>query len=250
MKLVSNRINLGLAAIAASTSIFATTGVIAYASPTPKETLFCTNLPADISKINANINNLTGKLSTAQSNRLKNLNSNWAKVDQTLADDRTKWASDRQTQFTKLESKATTAAEKAAVSAFETTITAAIKARESANDAAIASYRSAVSSLVSNKQSSTNGQVTAFVNAVGATEAAATAACQANPSDTSIRTTFQSALRSARLTYISNRSGDSSISAQIKALAATRDAAIKANNAAFRAAQTAAEKALKAAFST
>ncbi|HVO86803.1 MAG TPA: hypothetical protein VMT23_03760 [Candidatus Binatia bacterium] len=249
MKPITNRLFAPLAVLVASLPLLAMASP-ASALSVAGQTPFCANLPTTISTINSNIASLTGKLNTAQSSRLSTLNDRWAKADQTLTTSRAGWAAARQTQFAKLEAKATTDAQKAAVTTFESTITTAINTRESANDAARATYRSGVTSLVNTKQSTTNGQVTTFTDAVNAAEAAATAGCQSSPSSATNRTTFQAALKSARTTYSGDRTGDSNIATQVKALAQTRDAAIAANDATFKAAASAAETALKAAFSS
>jgi len=251
MKLISNKLAAALAAVSISSPVFALGASVTSALSTTassRETSFCTELPTTINTVNSNISKLTGKLNTAQATRLSNLNSRWTKADQTLAADRSQWAADRQAQFTKLEAKATTDSQKAAVSTFESTITSAINTRELANDAARATYRTAVTNLVSTKQSGTNGQVAAFTSSVNSAESTATAGCQANPSSAANRTTFQTALRTARTTYISYRNSDNNIASQVKALAQTRDTAIQTNDSTFKAAAAAAETALKAAF--
>ena len=236
-----NKIGLALSA-GLTLAVFSSSLTLAASTP------FCTNLSTTISTVNTNITNLTAKLTTAQTDRLAKLNSNWAKDDQTLATDRANWAAQRQTEFSKLSAKATTSAEQSAVATFGSTITTAIATRESANDSARATYRTAVTNLVTAQQSTVNGQAAAFKTTVEAAESTASDNCVTRPTDTTIRTTFQAALKSARTTYVGYRTSDGGLSTQVKALAATRDAAIKANDATFTVAQTAAETALKAAF--
>jgi hypothetical protein len=238
---------LALAAVPVSLSASMVTAIDkpAAQSSTARTSEFCTNLPATISRVNSNMGSLQSKLDTAWNNRNTQISSNDAKWDQALAADQAKWAAQRQTQFSELQAKATTDAQKAAVQTYITTLTNAISTRESANAAARTTFRDGLTNLLTTQRSNITSQVATFTDAVNAAEAAAQSACA---SDASPRTTFISAMKSARQAFETDRKGDSSLGTQVKALAATRDAAIKANNTAFKNTATAAATALKAAF--
>ncbi len=84
-------------------------------SPTAKESLFCTNLPTLTTKVTTDINNLKAKITDAQAKRDQQLAANRAKWDQEITASRAKWDSQRQSDFAKLEAKAKTADQTAAV---------------------------------------------------------------------------------------------------------------------------------------
>lgn len=236
---------IALCMVGLTTPAFAVT-----AAKTSQESVFCsTSLAADISKVNTSITNLENKFDTARDQRTSQLTANYAKWTQELQADRANWAQLRQQDFTKLMAKATTSAEKTAVTTYETAITNAINTRESANDAAINTYRSGVEGLISSQTATINEQVNAFSGAVTAAEDAAQASCQENPSQgPSIRLTFQTSLKTARETYAGERTSDATLTSQIQQLAQTRDTTIKANDATFLTAAKNAEATLKAAF--
>ena len=247
MNRLSRKIGFAIVAIVVPVSL-STATIFAAPATTTRTTAFCTNLPSTISKVNSSLSNLQSKLTTAWNNRNAQIATNDTKWDQALAADRAKWAAQRQNEFTELQAKATTDAQKAAVQTYITALSDAINSRESANDQARATFRSGLTSLLASQQSTINSQVATFTGTVNAAEATAQSSCAATPSDTSIRTTFVSATRTARSAYNSDRKSDSGIGTQVKALAATRDAAIKANDTAFAATAKAEATALKAAF--
>lgn len=213
-----------------------------------KTTPFCTNFPSTFSKVNDSISNLQTKLTTAWNQRSQKIASNDAKWDQAIAADQAKWASERKTQFSDLQAKATTDAQKAAVQTYINTMTTAINTRETANAAARSAYRTAVQNLLSSQQSTISAQLTTFSNAVNAAEAAAQSGCTSSPTENNNRMIFVAAMKAARLAYVSDRKGDSGLTSQVKALAATRDSAIKTNDQNFEAVAKTAAGFLKAAF--
>lgn len=249
MKLLSNKIVI--VAIALTVPASAGLAVVSSltASATNNDSPFCTNLPNRVSQINSQLSNLQTKLTTAWSQRDQQITANDTKWDQALTAERAEWATNRQGQFTKLQAKATTDAQKAAVQAYITALTNAISTRESANDTARTTFRTAVHNLIANNRAAINAQVTAFVNATAAAESAAQASCQATPNQgPAIRTTFVAAMKSARQTFVNDRKADAGIGDQVKQLAQTRNITIKANDAAFQSAAKAAADTLKAAF--
>ena len=106
-----------------------------------KESEFCTNLPKTITTVNNSISNLTTKFDTAVTNRTDAFTANKQKWDTELATKRQQWDQQRQESFAKLEAKATTDAEKAAVKTYETAVINAVSARRVANDNARDTFR-------------------------------------------------------------------------------------------------------------
>ncbi len=249
MNRLSRKISLGLVGLVVPFSFLAVSSSASLAATTPKTSPFCTNLLVLVTKINSSVSSLEAKMATARTNRDQKVATNDTKWDQELATDRAKWTGQRQDQFTRLEAKATTDTQKAAVKTYETTITSAIATRESANDAARATFRAGVASLIAGQRSTIDSQVGTFANAVSSAEATALSSCQATPDQgPAIRTAFQTAMKNARQAFVSDRKSDGTIGSQVKALAQTRDAAFKVNDATFVAAAKAAAAALKTAF--
>src|ERR1039458_8463644 len=103
MNRISNKLNVGIAGFSASLLVFAFSPVLVSAvattagSTAQKESPFCTNLSATVSKVNTDLTNLESKLTAAQITRDQQLTTNQAKWDQELQSDRATWAQQRQT---------------------------------------------------------------------------------------------------------------------------------------------------------
>ncbi|HVC35904.1 MAG TPA: hypothetical protein VNE40_00450 [Candidatus Dormibacteraeota bacterium] len=234
-------LSIGLASLALAPAI------VSAAAPTTNP--FCTNLSATVSRVNSNISNLENKMTTARSQQDQKLSANWAKWDQQIQANRAKWDGLRQADFAKLQAKAKTSTQQAAVQTYITAVLNAVSTRRAANDAARATYRSAVQTVIASQRTNIDSQVSTFTNAVNAAESTAQASCQATPSaGATIRVSFQTSMNNARQSFISDRKSDGTIGNQIKQLAQTRNASFKANNDAFLAAIKAAATVLKTAF--
>src|SRR5579862_2122526 len=216
--------------------------------PSENSTTFCANLSSKISDVNNSISKQQANITAARAKRTQYLNTDWSKVDSKLADERGGWAKWRQQQFTTLEAKATTDAQKTAVQTYVTTLTTAISTRESANDAARTTYRNALLAAVKAQNATVDSQISALTSAVSTAEATAQSSCATSPNNTSIRTTFIAAMKSARQTFTSARKADDNLASQRNALGKERDVTIHANELAFKNAENAATKALMSAF--
>ncbi len=214
-----------------------------------EESAFCTNLSSLTDKVTGNMTTLITKLDITRASRDQTIAANRTKWEQDIAASRTKWDAKRDMEFATLTAKAKTDAQKAAVKTYQADLTAAIATRRSANDAARNSYRQAVDAALASQRSTIDGEVSTFKSSIATAEAGARTGCQVMPgSGASLRANYQLTLKSARQSFSIARKADKTSADQVKALAATRDAAIKANDAAFAAsAKTAADK-LKAAF--
>ena len=222
---------------------------VASGSPTQTPSLFCTNLANKYATDQSNLNNLKTKVNTAISQRQSTLASNWQNWDQKLAADRATWQTDRQTEFSALQAKATTTSEKTAVSNFISTVTNAITTRESANDQARQQYRTAVTTIITNQSNLINSQISTFSQSIQTADSTAQSACAvATESGSTIRTAFVASLQTAHATFTAERQSDSTIKTEIAGLASTRDNAITANDATFKSTLDSALNNLKSAF--
>lgn len=234
----------GLVSLTLTAAVVALLPLSASAAPN-----FCTNLSTTTVTINSKISDLNSKLTAAQSNRTTQLSTNRAKWDAAIVANRAKWDANRQTEYTELQAKATTDAEKSAVNTYITSLQTAIQSHRGANNAARATFRSGEDNLISQHQKIVNDQVSVFTANVDGAETTANTSCQtAKPANETIRASFVGSLKTARETYRSDRTSDSAVSAQIKQLASARTAAIQNNDATFKSAADQARTALKAAF--
>ncbi len=138
MNRTSKLIRAGAVSLALSTGTLLALPTMSYAAnsfgatgstASPAESAFCSELPAKASAASAKLATLKTNLTTAQSKRTAILQANWSKWDAQLTALRAQWNQNRQTQYALLNTKATTAAEKTAVTTYQSTLTAAITSR-------------------------------------------------------------------------------------------------------------------------
>lgn len=248
MKTVSKSFRLIASAATVTSMVFMPLSGTALAVEA-KTSPFCTNLSTRVSSITSQVNNLSGKVAPAWAQQDEKLSSADQKVDQDVAAARQKADSDRDANFTKLEAKATTDAQKQAVQTYETAVKTAVTTRRGAYDAARQTFRTGVKDAVLARRSTVAAQISQFKASVNAAVASAQASCTSNPaSGASVRTTLVSALKTARQTFQSNRKGDETVGSQVKQLAATRNDSFKAADQAFKASMVTARDALRQAF--
>ncbi len=248
--IISSVVAVPLFAIAPAAAALSTGGP-SVAQSVKETSPFCTNIVSNVGKINSSLNAAKLKVDEARTERVATQTANRAKWDQELAANRAKWDQQRQENFTKLEAKATTDAQKTAVQTYKKAITDAISTRRATNDKARADFRSAVDSLISGQNSTVNAQSVILTTTISTAISTAQAACYATPAEgATIRTTLQAGIKTAKETFNNARKSDSNLGDQIQKLAETRNTTIKANDSAFEAAAKAARDTLKAAFGT
>lgn len=226
-------------------TVFASSLPVMAATTSP----FCNNLQNRASQITTNLTNMKNKVDDAWSKASQTLTTNRQKEDQEIATDRQTWDTQRQDNYTKLEAKATTDSQKAAVQAYITAVNNAVATRRTAYDAARTAFRSGVDSAIATRHSEVTDQLNAFVDSANSAIATAEASCIANPANgATIRSTLIDSLKTARTTFQTDRKDDSKIGTQVVQLAQVRKAAFKAADAAFATSLSAARQALKAAF--
>ena len=209
---------------------------------------FCTKFDTLSQKFSADIKtkagDLQGKIGTesqkAQANRLT--------ADNTMKQDRAKGVQNRQVIYARLNSKAITDAQKQAVATFQTTLEAAVTAREAAVDAARTTYRQSFDQLVSQHQTTADTTLTTFQTAVQAAIAQASGQCAGGVAPATVRDTFQAAMQAARSARQTGTGKTDSIATQLQQLAQTRNAAIQSALQTYQTAMQAAVGTLKVAF--
>lgn len=154
-----------------------------------------------------------------------------AKLDENRAEQDAK----RAQWYDRLLAEADTDAERSAVAEFKATMEKAVADRRSATDAAIGTFRSEVDKLVTGKKTGTDTAMTAFKAAYDKAVTDAKNACEGDsPDPKAIRGAFMDAMKDARADFHEARSAIVGIGEQVKALAATKNAAIKSAMETFR----------------
>ena len=168
---------------------------------------------------------------------------NW---DATVAADWAKWDATRQQNFTSLNNKAVTAAQKQAVANFEQTVLAAVSTRRGAVTSARQLFRNSVASEATARLNGVDGVIAQFQTSVSSAVATAEANCSTESIST-LRTTFQGSLRTARMTYQSNLAALPKLGPAVAASEKIKDNTIQTADNNFHNTVQAASNALKKA---
>jgi len=183
--------------------------------------------------------------------RLSNWEQKTNQQNTSLANLRAQWDTNLNGQFSALEAKETTSAQKQAVSDFETAVKNAIATRRSAVDTAMTDFRTSVKGLITTQGQGTDSDLTTYENAIESDFNTANQSCQAtSPDDAAISSTLQSSLQAARSQFQSSQQSlpKAGGNSDIQALITTRKAAIDQAMSDFKSAMETARTNLKAAF--
>lgn len=165
-----------------------------------------------------------------------------------LEDTRENGEAARNEQYAKLLGKATTDAQKQAVTTYQNTMTAAIKTRQAAVDAAIAAFRAGVDAALAANKKAVDAAVKKFAAAVTAAESKAKADCAAGTDPKTVKEQLKTSIEAARTQLEADRKAIAPLQDQINTLAKTRKTAVDKAFADFKKTADAAKAALKAAF--
>jgi hypothetical protein len=215
----------------------------------------------DAAQLCTRIGDLTGSVTNETINRFNQLNDHFTQRNTSVAADfdaavgkitaaRAKADADRQAEFARLTAKATTAAQKQAVAAFEAAVNQAVAARRAAVDAADATFRAGVLAAIGQRQTQLKTAATAYKNAVAAAIAAATASCTAGARPETVRANLRAALTTARANLQTARTNADKVHPNLDPLKAAHQAAIAQADATFKVAVAQALVTLKVALGT
>lgn len=192
--------------------------------------------------------NSEAKLERIRASSSLNLAERQGRWDKYLAAGRANWSAKGDKQFSKLERRASTTAEKEAVAVFKTTMTAAVAARQAAVDKAIANYRLGLKDKMSARQTALNTAITAYKTAADAAFAKAKLDCASSTDYKIINNALKVSLKAAQDKFKADRQAIEKLGPDVKALNAAKKAAIDKAVSDFKAIAEKAGKALKAAF--
>ena len=151
--------------------------------------------------------------------------------------------------YSKLEARATTDAQKAAIATFKEKVDAAVAVHRVAVDEALSAFLAGVEQAKAAHRSSVDGIVAANKVSVDAAVAQAKSDCAGGVASETVRSTLQAALKSAKETMKSSREALTPLGQVIQPLIETRKTAVKAAHDAFKTTLEAAKAELKAALS-
>lgn len=209
---------------------------------------FCTNLPNISTTLATRVPKREERRDDKMDKHITTVNGRFQVRLDKLDDHRDQWDENRDQRYDKLEARATTTAEKAAVTTFEANIDAAVKTRRAAVDAAVKTFQDGVNTLLANRQSTVDASFTTLKSAYDAALAKAKASCDGGTAAATVRATFVADIKAANQAFADATKPSTSLQASVEALRKTRDASVKAAIDAFQKTLNAEMVKLKAAF--
>ena len=213
-----------------------------------RQEAFCSRFTQQAERITDNLAEHRSKFEERKENRVNRLETHRDGREAKLDENRSGADERRNAMYARLEARATTDAEKAAVATFKKTVEDAVDVRRDAVDAAIADFRKGVDAAIAGRKDDMDSAVSKFKSAVEAALAKAKSDCEGGADPETVRTNFKNSLQAARKILIADRQAADKVGEQVKKLAETRRIAVKAALDAFKATVEVARAELKEVF--
>lgn len=188
-----NIIILSLILLGTSTSVFA-----ADEKSFDRSSIFCSQWNEIDAKISSKITERETIFETKKANRITDLESKWAEIDAKREVKRTEADTTLATQIASLNTKATTEAQKSAISIYQTSVQSALEIRRTKIDAIILSYRTSVNQTIENRNGVSNEAIVSFKESVDSAINDITLQCESDISKKDIRANLKNAMTEAR----------------------------------------------------
>lgn len=209
---------------------------------------FCARIADIDAKVLAGMGDRTRAYEAKKAERTEKMATNRAERDQKLAATRTAWDQNRAERYAKLDERATTTAQKAAVATFKNELEAAVVARKTAIDAALVTYRNGLDQAIQARKTAIDGAQTTLKTSVTAALENAKTDCAADKDPKTVRVTALGAIKAARDAYATTVKAQEKVGTTLDALTNARNTAIKKAIDDAKAARERAVLKLKAAF--
>ncbi|MEK9151151.1 MAG: hypothetical protein AAB547_00800 [Patescibacteria group bacterium] len=213
-----------------------------------RQEAFCNRFTENAEKIASNLAERRGKFEDRRENRANTLETRRDGREAKLDGNRTEADERRSAMYARLEARATTDAQKAAVAEFKKTVEEAVDTRRDAVDAAIAEFRKGVDAAIAGRKDDMESAVSQFQSEVVAALGKAKSDCADGANPETVKTNFRNSLAAARTALQNDRKDADKVGEQVKKLAETRRIAVRKALDDFRSAVEAARVELKKAF--
>ncbi len=208
----------------------------------------CETFVARLAAFETKLNDRKDKLDAHRLDRLSKFNAKQANRTERFEDKRERKDENLEARIARLNGRATTNEQKAAVTAFQKAVAQALADRREVVDAAIAAFRTGVDKAINDHKKATDTTVDARVAAIKAAIAKAKTDCANGVSQETVRENFHAALKAAQEQFKTDRQGIEKVKVQIQVLIETRKAAFAKAQGDFKKALEAAKEDLKQAF--
>ncbi len=193
-----------------------------------RQEAFCSRFTETIDRVNGRLEDRASAIKDRTEHRVGKRTDRRDTRDEWLDGKRDTQDERRMALYAKLDEQADTDEEKAAVAEFKSTIDAAVVTRRGAVDKAINDFRSAVDALVASKKDGAASAYSEFKSATAVAIAKAKSDCDAGTDPAAVRSTFNTAMKTARENLKDDRAGLDQVRDDIQTLAETRKKAIEA----------------------
>lgn len=209
---------------------------------------FCTAIDQLTGKVGGAISERELKYQEKRAERRIKLDERFVDRDVKRSEHRSAWDTRRDEWQVKLSERATSDAQKAAVTKFIADIDAAIALRRSAVDSAVSAFRTGVDTAVKDRQGTVDSLVTVFKTETDAALAKAKADCAAQVAPKAVREAFVLSMKAAREKLRAGVKALENRKDTLKPLADARKTAIESAVAHFKVSASKAREELRAAF--
>lgn len=209
---------------------------------------FCSVFTKNAERIAGNLSDRLTKLEARQGNRQSALEARRDDREARLEGSRSAADERRNAMYVKLDTRAESDAQKAAVAEFRKTVEAAVDTRRDAVDAAIALFRKNVDVAISGRKDDMGSAAAKFKSAVEAALNTAKSDCENGTNPETVRSHFKKNLAAARTALQNDRKEADKVGEQVRVSAAARRTDVKNALDVFKAAVEGARVELKKAF--
>ncbi len=217
-------------------------------SPSTSVKAFCANVDAFAQKINTKLTEKQTSYDEKKQERIDKINTKQSEREAALEKKRGEWDGKRLEAFTKVEVKATTDAQKQAVTVYENTVKQAVSTKRASVDSAISTFNTGVSSLITSRKSAVDGLIATFSASVTAATNLVKTECAGGVSSADARAHLETAVKAARATLKSSVAALPKVKISIQQLATARKATVTTAESTFKTTVEQAKATLKVAF--
>ena len=222
-------------------------------SPRPSQSMspqqgktFCARLPQTFGKIEQQLKSKVEKLGSKRVDRNSSIQKRRSNQDTQLTSIRTEWDKNRQEHYAKLESLASTDAQKTAVLNFKNAMEAAVAQRRIAVDNAKKTFRDNVTQTLKDRQGAIDTIHSSFKTALGTAYSKAQTDCSSGVDPKVVRSELRASIKAAREKLTRELSGVEKNKVSSEALIKQRQEAFRKALESFRQSAEKARKDLKA----
>lgn len=210
---------------------------------------FCISLDEKASKFSQNLNDNFNKFKSGKDQQLTKWENDWTKWSNDQGSNFARIDAIRTNNFTKLESKATTDAERQAIVTFKTAVETAVTARRSTVDTAIQTFRDGVKAALTGRAETVEKVINDRLAAFEAAVTKAKSDCASNIAPKTVRTAFVASLKKAQDAFKAAKKADENLKLKIETLRKARNSAVIAADKSLKTAISKAQADLKKVFS-